>query len=512
MESKRSGVERDPWRDQTMPLKLPGSSTLLIPSAAWDDGPTDLSESISTAGLASELEPVAMRDALTALRGLLDSATPLDAAADVAVRDALTAIRGLLDSTPLAAAAGHAGFSAAPPAGHLPDGLGPTIADARPGQLQAVMQADPRGVDFHLPNPDMAPPQLVVHSADNGAQGHEPAHKSWLISDNGQQLDTPEQAGAGSAGANSNQPVGTIPQLADFLLNGYWGGSGHHWGTNTVTYNFGNLTVAEQALATAALNAWHDVANVTFVATLGVGNINFNHNGTMTASTSASWTNGLMVSATVDISTDWVNAYGTGIDTYSYQTYLHEIRHALGLGHQGPYNATATYGTDNIYANDTWQFSVMSYFGQNNYGGASYRFVKTPMMAYIYAVDSVYGAATTTRTGDTVYGFNSTAGSLYNFASYSTAPALTIYDSSGNDTLDCSGYSVAQTIDLRPGYFSSIGGLVNNIGIATSCTIEKAIGGSGGDTLIGNGANDFLVGGGGNDTIIGGTGTNTAIY
>src|SRR5438132_9643591 len=92
MESKRSGVERDPWRDQTMPLKLPGSSTLLIPSAVWDDGPTDLSESISTAGLASGLEPVAMRDALTALRGLLDSATLLDASADVAVRDALTAI------------------------------------------------------------------------------------------------------------------------------------------------------------------------------------------------------------------------------------------------------------------------------------------------------------------------------------------------------------------------------------------------------------------------------------
>ena len=198
-----------------------------------------------------------------------------------------------------------------------------------------------------------------------------------------------------------------------------------------------------------------------------------------------------MASATVDISTDWVNTYGTGIDTYSYQTYLHEIGHALGLGHQGPYNGSGTYGTDNLYANDTWQYSVMSYFGQNNYGGASYRFVKTPMMADIYAVDSIYGAATTTRTGDTVYGFNSTAGSLYNFASYSTAPALTIYDSSGIDTLDASGYSAAQTIDLRPGSFSSIGGLTNNIGIATNVTIEKAIGGSGNDTLIGNSGTDI---------------------
>ena len=69
---------------------------------------------------------------------------------------------------------------------------------------------------------------------------------------------------------------------------------------------------------------------------------------------------------------------------------------------------------------------------------------------------------------------------------YSPAPALTIYDSGGNDTLDCSGYSAAQTIDLHPGAFSSVGGLVNNIGIALNATIEKAIGGSGNDTLIAN--------------------------
>ncbi len=69
-------------------------------------------------------------------------------------------------------------------------------------------------------------------------------------------------------------------------------------------------------------------------------------------------------------------------------------------------------------------------------------------------------------TGDTVYGFNNTAGSIFNFASYSQAPALTIYDSGGNDTLNCSGYSTAQTIDLHAGAFSSVGGLTNNIGIA----------------------------------------------
>ena len=124
----------------------------------------------------------------------------------------------------------------------------------------------------------------------------------------------------------------------------------------------------------------------------------------------------------------------------------------------------------------------MSYFSEPNYSGSSYRYVVTPQMADIYAVVSIYGAATSTRTGDTVYGFNSNAGAVFNFGNYTSAPALTIYDSGGNDTLDCSGYSAAQTIDLHPGAFSSVGGLTNNIGIALNAIIEKAIGGSGNDT------------------------------
>ena len=232
---------------------------------------------------------------------------------------------------------------------------------------------------------------------------------------------------------------------------------------------------------------------------------------------------GITTSATINISSDWITTDGgandgkTGIDSYGYQTYLHEIGHALGLGHQGPYNGSASYSTGAAYANDTWQYSLMSYFSQPNYDGGSYRYVITPQMADIYAVQSIYGAAST-RTGDTTYGFNNTAGSIFNFSSYSPAPALTIYDAGGNDTLDCSGYSANQTIDLHAGAFSSVGGLVHNFGIATSTIIEKAIGGSGGDTLIANdlgcsldgrGGNDTLTGGAGNDRLIGGTGRDT---
>jgi serralysin len=266
------------------------------------------------------------------------------------------------------------------------------------------------------------------------------------------------------------------------------------------------------------MQAWHDVANINFVQTSGAANITFSNSGTMQAYTSAAWySSGAISYANVVISSDWITNDGgaydgkTGIDSYGYQTYIHEIGHALGLGHQGPYNGSASYSTNAVYANDTWQYSIMSYFPENNYSGSSYRYVVTPQMADIYAMASIYGSTTSTRTGDTVYGFNSNAGAVFSFGNYTAAPALTIYDSGGNDTLDCSGYSNAQVIDLRAGAFSSVGGLVNNIGVALGVTIEKAIGGSGNDTMIANNAGCTLTGGAGNDTLIGGTGNDRLV-
>src|SRR5262249_12841105 len=90
-------------------------------------------------------------------------------------------------------------------------------------------------------------------------------------------------------------------------------------------------------------------------------------------------------------------------------------------------------------------------------------------------------------------------------------PILTIWDAGGRDTLDVSGFSQNQKIDLTPGHFSSVGSLVDNVAIAYGCTIENAIGGAGNDTITGNDADNVLFGGAGNDTLSGGKGNDTLV-
>ncbi len=199
------------------------------------------------------------------------------------------------------------------------------------------------------------------------------------------------------------------------------------------------------------------------------------------------------------------------------ETFLHEIGHGLGLFHPGPYNAGDTpepsYADPNAaqFAQDTRQFTIMSYFNETERSGgpetfADYDgwFAATPLLYDVAAIQAKYGADPNTRTSNTTYGYNASSDvpSALNF-SINLEPVFCIYDAGGIDTLDLSGSTVGTLLNLNPGTFSNALGRIGNIQIAFNTQIENAIGSGGADILIGNAANNVLSGGEGDDTLEG---------
>jgi Ca2+-binding RTX toxin-like protein len=263
----------------------------------------------------------------------------------------------------------------------------------------------------------------------------------------------------------------------------------------------------------------------------------------------------------------WLNRYA-GWDAEDwlpghngYITLLHEIGHALGLKH--PFESTSSgYTLESSLDNES--HTVMSYTmaphsrlisvsgtAMNYSWQETYLRPSTLMLLDIAALQYLYGANTSTRTGNDVYQWTPNAELLE-----------TIWDAGGVDTIDCSNQTLTCLIDLRGGSYSSIAlrqtdaelrlGLdlpswfaqalpadiysgSNNLAIATGAVIEIAIGGTGNDqitgnytltanvengrilsttaaNLTGNTLNNVLYAGAGNNVLNGGSGIDTVSY
>jgi serralysin len=320
------------------------------------------------------------------------------------------------------------------------------------------------------------------------------------------------------------EPLGTytFDEIANFITHEY--DVPHRWSQTSLTYDVSGLSAGSQLLAIQALEAWEEITGLTFTEDTGNADITF-QNTEEGAYASYSYTGTdsegyrIITTATVNVASDWFGGDET-LDSYTYQTFLHEIGHALGLGHAGPYNSNATYGQDNIYINDNWSYSLMSYFDQNEAGFGNYRFALGPQIADIIAIQNLYGTNPDgTRAGNTTYGFNSTETDINDWSqfvvvqpegTYVRPPSYAIYDTGGIDTIDLSGYTRNQTLSLIPETFSSLGDrpdnnspvYVNSVSIARGTIIENAIGGSGDDTITGNSADNTITLGAGADTYV----------
>ena len=368
---------------------------------------------------------------------------------------------------------------------------------------------------------------------------------------------------------NLDPQDGSLDQIANYLKN-YFSFPFAVENANTITINISALQEHEKEFAVIAVNLWADLIDYKVEITE-----NTNAHITFTNDTNPS-NSGSTHYRYNENEQDWIATVNVNpIDAddpqnkFSMHAYIHEVGHALGLPHPGPYPADDEDGTPidpvnlKLFDNDNKQTTIMSYIPLTDKEGLwSGAISMTPMIADIIAIQSRYNKQGKVNEGDTTYGVNANAGKYLDslFMNFTEPYALltahiyqiTIYDTGGYDTIDFSNHTLespnfilritednelitrygieGQRVNLNPGHSSDVYNSLGNLVIARDTIIERFFAGAGddhvtgniagnwlegrngNDTLLGEHGNDLLIGGPGSDTLDGGPGIDTASY
>lgn len=214
----------------------------------------------------------------------------------------------------------------------------------------------------------------------------------------------------------------------------------------------------------------------------------------------------------------WSGRRGGMLDpgSYTYTIFLHEFGHGLGLAH--PHDGTIMPQVGDGLGLDQGVYTVMTYNDgwpeapEGELESRAWGWNLGPSALDIALVQEKYGANTETGKGRSTYVLPDENGAGTGY--------LSIWDVGGRDTIRHDGAGSA-TIDLRAatllpeigggGWVSHVDGIHGGFTIANGVVIERAIGGSGRDTLIGNAADNILNGRGGRDRMEGGAGDDTYV-
>jgi hypothetical protein len=464
-------------------------------------------------------------------------------------------------ATPVFAGPSRADLGAAAPT-TIPASVSPAIASVAPAATPAVVGPSEADQDAAATTTSPAPGSPAIASAA-------PAVTPAFVGPSGADSEVAFISGLTSSGTVASTAFATWNGDSPATYNSKstawkWGSSTIGSAGGTVYYYFdtaSNWTTSEENAFISGLSLWSAEANITYALTTtqSQANIIFKRGvaGSNAANTSPSkskyyvteggTTDGTPQTETITIDTSDVSGgFGpiggsfTASGGYPYQTLVHEEGHALGFGHDGPYNvgqAGADANQFGIY--DSRLYSIMSYIDPTDSSAAYYNSYavtgtvwnsvydpstksytqaspQTPMMLDILAAQRIYGAPTSgPLTTAQTFGFNSTIpgsatdSTLHRYFDFTVNvdPIVTIFDTASRNTLDLSGWSTPETINLNQGAFSSANGDVNNIAIAYGTAVDAAYGGGGDDTIRANNDGDVLSGGAGNDNLVGGAGS-----